>query len=140
MPHVELDDLAHKEIKRKIDNVNVVEPFNNPIEAKSLISSMDIFVGARMHATIAAFSSGVACIPMSYSRKFTGLYNSLGYDYVVDLERANDKEVVALVDSYIKNYRELTKAVNDCYDNWNIKVEKIKKTFESVLINCVNEE
>ena len=36
-----------------------------------------------MHATIAAFSAGVADIPFSYSRKFEGLYDSLGYPYVI---------------------------------------------------------
>jgi len=54
------------------------------MEAKSFISSMDFFVGARMHACIAAFSSGVPVIPMAYSRKFNGLFDSLEYSHVLD--------------------------------------------------------
>ena len=59
--------------------------FQNPMDAKSVIAEMDIFVGSRMHATIGAFSSGVATIPVAYSRKFSGLFEHLEYPYVVDL-------------------------------------------------------
>lgn len=58
--------------------------FETPIEAKSYISNMDIFIGSRMHSTIAAFSSSVVTIPISYSRKFEGLFYSLDYKYVID--------------------------------------------------------
>jgi polysaccharide pyruvyl transferase WcaK-like protein len=58
--------------------------FNSPPEAKSYIAGMDFFMGARMHACIAAFSSGVPVIPMAYSRKFAGLFGSLGYMRTVD--------------------------------------------------------
>jgi polysaccharide pyruvyl transferase WcaK-like protein len=58
--------------------------FATPSEAKSYIAGMDFFMGARMHACIAAFSSGVPVIPMAYSRKFAGLFGSIGYDRTVD--------------------------------------------------------
>jgi polysaccharide pyruvyl transferase WcaK-like protein len=45
---------------------------------------MDFFMGARIHACIAAFSSGIPIIPMAYSRKFAGLFGSIGYDHTVD--------------------------------------------------------
>lgn len=60
-----------------------VADFASPSAAKSHISGLDAFVAARMHASIAAFSSGVPVIPVSYSRKFEGLFGSLGYDRVV---------------------------------------------------------
>jgi polysaccharide pyruvyl transferase WcaK-like protein len=58
--------------------------FTSPSEAKSYIAGMDFFMGARMHACIAAFSSGVPVVPMAYSRKFAGLFGSLGYMQTVD--------------------------------------------------------
>jgi len=58
--------------------------FTSPSEAKSYIAGMDFFLGARMHACIAAFSSGVPVVPMAYSRKFAGLFGTLGYDRTVD--------------------------------------------------------
>ena len=58
--------------------------FTSPSAAKTYIAGMDFFLGARMHACIAAFSSGVPVIPMAYSRKFAGLFGSVGYGRTVD--------------------------------------------------------
>jgi polysaccharide pyruvyl transferase WcaK-like protein len=58
--------------------------FASPSEAKTYIAGMDFFAGARMHACVAAFSSGVPVVPMAYSRKFEGLFGSLGYARTVD--------------------------------------------------------
>jgi polysaccharide pyruvyl transferase WcaK-like protein len=56
----------------------------SPIAAKSYLAGLDMFTGARMHSTIAAFSSGVPVIPIAYSRKFNGLFNTLQYPYYID--------------------------------------------------------
>ncbi|WP_246107496.1 polysaccharide pyruvyl transferase family protein [Puniceibacterium confluentis] len=58
--------------------------FDSPSEAKSYIAGLDFFMGARMHACIAAFSSGVPVVPMAYSRKFEGLFGTIGYARTVD--------------------------------------------------------
>lgn len=60
-----------------------VPDFASPSAAKSHIAGLDMLVGARMHACIAAFSSGVPVVPVSYSRKFEGLFGSLGYTRLV---------------------------------------------------------
>lgn len=60
-----------------------VPDFASPSAAKSHIAGLDALVAARMHACIAAFSSGVPVVPVSYSRKFEGLFGSLGYERVV---------------------------------------------------------
>ncbi len=72
------------ELALMFPGVVVGPPFGSPSEAKSYISTLDFFLGARMHACIAAFSSGVPVIPMAYSRKFRGLFGSIGYDRTVD--------------------------------------------------------
>ncbi len=58
--------------------------FPDPSSAKTYIAGLDFFAGARMHACIAAFSSGVPVVPMAYSRKFQGLFGSLGFNRTVD--------------------------------------------------------
>ena len=60
-----------------------VADFTSPSAAKSHISGLDLLIGARMHACIAAFSSGVPVVPISYSRKFEGLFGSLIYKRLV---------------------------------------------------------
>lgn len=61
-----------------------VPDFASPSDAKSYISSLDFVVAGRMHACIAAFSSGVPVVPIAYSRKFSGLFDGvLGYRHMV---------------------------------------------------------
>jgi colanic acid/amylovoran biosynthesis protein len=61
-----------------------VPDFAGPMAAKSYIAGLDALVAARMHACIAAYSSGVAVIPVAYSRKFSGLFGgTLGYPHMV---------------------------------------------------------
>lgn len=68
--------------------------FHDPSEAKTYIAALDFFAGARMHACIAAFSSGVPVVPMAYSRKFAGLFGSLGYDHTVDCTKETAEVVL----------------------------------------------
>ena len=77
------DGAAADELAARYPGVVRVPDFASPSAAKSYISGLDVLVGARMHACIAAFSSGVPVIPISYSRKFEGLFGSLGYTRVV---------------------------------------------------------
>ena len=75
---------ASMKLHAEFPNTIVAPAFETPSEAKTYIAGMDFFMGARMHACIAAFSSGVPVIPMAYSRKFAGLFGSIGYDHTVD--------------------------------------------------------
>jgi len=78
------DYSASEKLAAEIPGVVLAPAFESPSEAKSYIAGMDFFMGARMHACIGAFSAGVPVIPMAYSRKFAGLFGSIGYDKTVD--------------------------------------------------------
>jgi colanic acid/amylovoran biosynthesis protein len=134
IPHVELDDKANRAIGKRHPNIKIISPCSNPVEVKSIISTMDLFIGARMHGTIAAFSSGVACIPMSYSRKFIGLYKSLGYDYVIDLEQLETKDAFERISKYVDEYQVLKKRVDDCKQICERMTNKIRAVFEKEVI------
>ena len=57
-----------------------------------------------MHSTIAAFSSNVPVVPMSYSRKFEGLYNeTLNYPYVINLKTMSLVEILDFVSDTFNN-------------------------------------
>lgn len=105
IPHVGED--GGKQFLNEFPNMVFVDPFYDPISAKSFISSMDVFIGARMHATIGAFSSGVATIPVAYSRKFKGLYESLSHPYLVDLQTLSTEAAINLAIQYIKEWKEI---------------------------------
>lgn len=102
------NDLAAAKIVNSMYPKAIMSPiFNTPIEAKGFIANMDIFIGSRMHATIAAFSSGVATIPVSYSKKFEGLYNGLGYYYVISAKIHNTEEALNKTIEYIQTHSSL---------------------------------
>jgi len=73
--------------------------FSTPSQAKGYIAGLDFFAGARMHACIAAFSSGVPVVPMAYSRKFAGLFGTLGYDRTADCRSEGAEEVLAKLEA-----------------------------------------
>jgi polysaccharide pyruvyl transferase WcaK-like protein len=84
-PMVKEDDFrASAALADELPGCVLAPAFASPSEAKSYIAGLDFFLGARMHACIAAFSSGIPVVPMAYSRKFTGLFGSLGYQRTVD--------------------------------------------------------
>ncbi|MCA0942152.1 polysaccharide pyruvyl transferase family protein [Salipiger pacificus] len=91
------DQRACEQLGVEFPGVIVEPPSPGPSEAKRLISAMDYVFGARMHACIAAFSSGVPVLPMAYSRKFIGLFGTLGYGHVADCRAASSAEVEAQI-------------------------------------------
>lgn len=96
------DDARAAEAIHKLFPQTVVVPaFASPSEAKSHISGLDFLVAARMHASIAAWSSGVAVLPVSYSRKFEGLYKALDYPWLVPAKGlTTDEAVVKALDAF----------------------------------------
>jgi polysaccharide pyruvyl transferase WcaK-like protein len=74
-----------------------VANFVGPCEAKSYISGLDFLVAGRMHACIAAFSSGTPIVPVAYSRKFTGLFGMLDYRWLVPVSGLSTSAAVDFV-------------------------------------------
>lgn len=81
---VEDDYAIALQLASEVKGAKVAPRFGSAIEAKTYLAGMDFFTGARMHACIGAFSAQVPVVPFAYSRKFTGLFGTLGYDHVVD--------------------------------------------------------
>lgn len=73
-------------VVREVPDVLRVEDFASPQEAKSYISGLDFLIAGRMHACIAAFSTGTPVVPIAYSRKFTGLFGMLGYPWLITMQ------------------------------------------------------
>lgn len=100
-------------LSERFPGVRCAPPFTDPRAAKSWIAGLDFFVGARMHACIAAFSAGVPLVPLAYTRKATGLFRSLGYDAVADLRTGSLDEALDRVRDGFERRADLTAAVAD---------------------------
>lgn len=115
------------------NSVKYHEAFNDPIEAKSFISTMDIFIGSRMHATIGAFSAGVVTIPVAYSKKFFGLFDAIGYRSIVDLQKMSTDEAVRLTIKYVNDYMSLKNSVKESRHLINEKYQLLMDTLTKSL-------
>ena len=88
-------------------------------QIKYLIGHCDFFLGARMHACIAAISQCIPALAMAYSGKFIGVFESVGAEKcVVDL-RTEDKE-------------HLLSRVRDTFEHRIAMSEKLRQTIPPV--------
>ena len=131
IPHVGNDSILYINCR---DSVVRHEEFSTPIEAKNCIASMDVFIGSRMHATIAAFSAGVATIPVAYSRKFSGLFGTLGYNHVVDLCQERTEDALEITLSLVKQYKALKNEVCECKKLIEIQSSETKRLLKEQLV------
>lgn len=132
---VEDDFRVSEKIASKFDNVTVEPPHFSPQKVKSRLSTMDFFFGSRMHACIAAFSTGVPIVPLSYSPKFEGLFQSLGYNHVVDCRTASKQEIFDKVTEAFEDREALEIATKKA----NTEVEKRLDNYREVLEDVFKE-
>lgn len=125
----ENDVRACDAVKKMFNNDDVIcaPAFDNPVDAKSYIANMDVFVGARMHATIGAVSAGVATIPFAYSKKFKTMFGNLGYKYVIEAQSAETNESLRQTLEWIKGYRTLAEEANVASIAAKNKLQVLKK-------------
>lgn len=133
--HIENDYAVAYDLSEKFNNPNLILAplFMDPIAAKGYIAGMDFFMGARMHATIAAFSSGVPVVPMAYSRKFNGLFvDTLQYPHMVDLKADNEDNIYSFIEDSFSNRAKLKKIITERMEHFveerrEILVKNIEK-------------
>lgn len=101
--HPESDWAAATNIARRInveasDRVQVLPQSFSATELKWLIARLDWFAGARMHATIAALSSGIPTLGLGYSDKTEGVFDAFGLGgEAIDLRRNSPEQLGAQV-------------------------------------------
>ena len=133
------DYIACKEIHKKYPQTILVDRFESPIDAKNYISGLDLFSGARMHATIAAISSDIPVIPVAYSRKVNGLYGNLNYPYYIDAKN-KDMSIEKAINQfqiYMNNINEIKETLEKSKviytKELTLYVEEIKNIFHDYI-------
>lgn len=131
-PHIPRDDdgAVADRLATEFPGVVRVPDFSSPSAAKSYISGLDFLVAGRMHACIAAFSSGVPVVPVAYSRKFSGLFEGvLGYRHLVPVKGLSTDEALVFV---LDRYRQRT-ALAEQIAEANTGVRKRLDTYVTLL-------
>jgi len=133
---IEDDHRVAEALAAEFKGVTVAPRFDSPSAAKSYIAGMDFFFGSRMHACIAAFSSGVPVVPLAYSRKFEGLFGSLGYPHVADCRTLDAEGILSAIQDGFEKRSELARDVAAC----NEEVDRRLAGYEAVLENILLRE
>ncbi|CAD7766607.1 MAG: Polysaccharide pyruvyl transferase [Candidatus Argoarchaeum ethanivorans] len=90
------------------EHLYVIEDEYDQHELKALIGYSDFFIGSRMHACIAALSQCIPAVGLAYSRKFRGVFESIGMEKtVIDLRTQNGKSVIATVNKIFQHRIEI---------------------------------
>ena len=77
--------------------VILIDKFKDCCELKGYISECEMFIGARTHSTIAAYSSCVPCVVVGYSVKAQGIARQLfgtTENYVVSSQNLNSTDIL----------------------------------------------
>lgn len=128
------DSIASNELKREFGNaVSIAPAFKNPVEAKNYISSCSIFIGSRMHATIAAVSSGVPTVAIAYSKKFSGVFNGLNYRFVVEKQNIDKDYILDQIDYIIKNYNLVSEQLMEVKNTAEGKLKKYEEYVQMII-------
>jgi len=76
-------------------------------QVKYVIGQCDFFLGSRMHSCIAALSQGIPAIGLAYSRKFIGVFESLGLGHMVaDMRDKDEADIISQVKEAIEARRQ----------------------------------
>lgn len=131
--HVAADYAVNKVLKEKYPCLILAPEFDNPMDAKSYISSMDLFIGSRMHATIAALTSNTPVIPVAYSRKFAGVFVNVQYPYMIDLQIDDTKQAVKNVIARMEHYQDIKEATEKSYRIAMDQNDACLKAYEKII-------
>jgi colanic acid/amylovoran biosynthesis protein len=106
---VESDPQACKEVfdqfkDRYPERIFLVEGKYDQSEIKFIIGQCDFFLGSRMHACIAAMSQGIPAVGLAYSKKFQGVFESVGVgECVIDMRSLDQELVIRTVEGIFKD-------------------------------------
>lgn len=125
------------EIQKKCKDLSrtVLIEDDNCMVIKNYISKCDLFIGARTHATIAAYSTNVPTIVLGYSVKARGIAKDLfGTDenYVLPVQKIKSSKI--LIDDFkwlLENKEEIKSHLSKIMPGYKEKIQKE--------INCLEE-
>jgi colanic acid/amylovoran biosynthesis protein len=101
--NVESDPEASRRVLEGVDaqfrsRIHLITREYDQHEIKGLIGDCDFFIGSRMHSCIAALSQGIPTVGVAYSKKFRGVFESVGAgQWVIDGRYTATDEALSLV-------------------------------------------
>lgn len=111
--------------------VHILSSEYDQSEMKGIINLCDFFIGSRMHACIAALSQGIPTVGIAYSKKFMGVFDSIGANNaVLDARALEEYEIIHHVLLSYQSRNELKLVIDS---NITLINEKIETVFNELL-------
>lgn len=132
--HAETDQNACNEVAHSMSRiysnrifwVNLKALNYNQSEIKFIIGMCDFFIGSRMHSCIAALSQGIPTIGVAYSKKFKGVFESIGVgSMVVDARKISIENCISRIIESYNNRENIRRQINSLISEVKTKIEKV---------------
>lgn len=83
-------------------------------QVKYIIGMCDFFIGTRMHSCIAALSQCIPAVGLAYSKKFAGVFETVGVEQlVVDLRSTDSDTAIAAIDRALQSRRSVVEHLEE---------------------------
>ena len=133
------DIIAINEAFAKVQNKHKVATITSNYtseELKGIIARCDLFIGARMHANIAAISMCVPTIAIAYSSKAPGIMEMVGLEkYVCDFRTMTFEELISKIEDMLSNrekiVEKMTPKIDDLKESVWLNVKVVKDLLDS---------
>jgi len=118
VPHVEADRITSEKVKdcmKHQNTVSILKGDYSPAELKGIVALCDIFIGSRMHATLAALSQAVPTLTFAYNHKTLGINGTvLGQnDYLIDIRKVDLANLLEITKDKIDQLIEYKKRIKE---------------------------
>ena len=110
---VESDLAASRQVFQGVNDssmgrVYLVDEEYDHNEIKYIIGMCNFFIGSRMHSCIAAMSQCIPAVGLAYSKKFEGVFESIGMaDCVADAHNCDEEELLEKIGSVIERREQI---------------------------------
>jgi colanic acid/amylovoran biosynthesis protein len=133
------DIIAINEAFAKVQNKHKVATITSNYtseELKGIIARCDLFIGARMHANIAAISMCVPTIAIAYNSKAPGIMKMVGLEkYVCDFRTMTFEELISKIEDMLSNrdkiVEKMTPKIEDLKESVWLNVKVVKDLLDS---------
>ncbi len=103
----------------------------NQSQIKYIIGLCDFFLGSRMHACVAALSQLIPAVGLAYSKKFSGVFDSVGVGHlIIDLRTETEAGILAFLEKFYSEREALEQKLSQTIPRAQ---ESILKVFSSNL-------
>jgi len=134
--HVESDNDACRDLLNRLadsrkDRVHLACGTYDQSDFKGIIGRCDFFIGSRMHACIAALSQGIPAAAVAYSKKFRGVFDSVGVaDLVID---ARSSGLDAAIDRTLTLFHQRVQVRSALQGKVEDTDRRVREIFRSIL-------